>query len=61
MSSVRDFRNNRSGGIAFPNQSGGSGVSTGEIEPLYLLTLAHTKSDAEKHILIVDDDAFFRT
>jgi len=35
-------------------------VSTGEIEPLYLLTLAHSKSDSGKHILIVDDDAFYR-
>ena len=32
----------------------------GEIEPLYLSTPAHTKSDAKKHILIVEDDVYYR-
>ena len=35
-------------------------MSIEEIEPLYLLTPVHTNSDAGKHILIVDDDAFYR-
>ena len=35
-------------------------MSIGEIEPLYLSTLVHTKSDARKHILIVEDDVFYR-
>jgi CheY-like chemotaxis protein len=35
-------------------------VSIEEIEPLYLLTPVHTNADAGKHILIVDDDAFYR-
>lgn len=32
----------------------------GEIEALYLSTPVQTKSDAAKHILIVDDDVFYR-
>ena len=35
-------------------------MSIGEIEPLYLSTLVHTKSDARKHILIVEDDVFYQ-
>jgi len=31
-----------------------------EIDPLYLSTPAHTQSDARKHILIVEDDVFYR-
>jgi CheY-like chemotaxis protein len=42
------------------NQSGGCGVSIAEIEPLYLSTPVSTESDAVKHILIVDDDVFYR-
>ena len=35
-------------------------MPTGEIEPLYLSTPVLTNSDARKHILIVDDDVFYR-
>ena len=35
-------------------------MSIGENEPLYPSTPVPAKSDAEKHILIVDDDVFYR-
>jgi CheY-like chemotaxis protein len=60
MSSVRDFRSHRSGGVVFPSQSGGSDVSIGEIEALDLAEPAHFTPDPGKHILVVDDDAFYR-